>query len=45
MIVEKHILAGGSGFIGFNLAKRLREQNKEVLILDNYMQFGTARLY
>lgn len=36
MIVEKHILAGGSGFIGFNLAKRLREQNKEVLILDNY---------
>jgi UDP-glucose 4-epimerase len=36
MTKEKHILAGGAGFIGYNLARRLREKNHEVLIIDNF---------
>ena len=41
---EKYILiTGGAGFVGTNLAKRLLEEGKRVLILDNLSRAGVER--
>lgn len=41
-MADKNILiTGGAGFIGFNLAKFLLDQNKEVQILDNLSRPGS----
>jgi CDP-paratose 2-epimerase len=41
---EKYVLiTGGAGFVGTNLAKRLLEDGKRVLILDNLSRAGVER--
>jgi CDP-paratose 2-epimerase len=41
---EKYVLiTGGAGFVGTNLAKRLLEEGKRVLILDNLSRAGVER--
>lgn len=38
----KHVIIGGCGFIGFNLAVELLEKGNEVLVLDNVSRKGSA---
>jgi len=37
----RHLIIGGAGFIGCNLASSLLEKNEEVEILDNFSRIGT----
>jgi CDP-paratose 2-epimerase len=37
------LITGGAGFVGTNLAKRLLEQGKQVMILDNLSRAGVER--
>lgn len=38
-----HLITGGAGFIGSNLADRLLQQNEPVLVLDSLVRPGTER--
>lgn len=35
--MKKVLVTGGSGFIGFNLVKKLKEQDYEIVVIDNYI--------
>ncbi len=37
----RHLIIGGAGFIGCNLASSLLEKNEEVEVLDNFSRIGT----
>lgn len=40
---QTHLIVGGSGFIGSNLANKLLSQNEEVIILDNLSRKGSEK--
>ena len=39
-MTEKHLVTGGTGFTGYNLAKRLAKEGKEVIVLDIKRGYG-----
>ena len=42
---KTYLVTGGTGFIGSNIAKRLVEKNKNVIIFDNNTRGSIQKIY
>ena len=36
LVANKHLITGGAGFIGSNLARYIRDKGHDVVVLDNF---------